>query len=371
MDTRRRLLLPDALRGIGLLGIAICNAPVFALPYAVALSPAPPTLGAPLPDGAIWFLTMAVCEHRFLALFAMLFGASLLMVGGKRDEPARGALLDRRLAWLALFGAIHGALLWWGDILLPYAVAGILAARCRSWPARALIVRGALWFLAGTLLLQIVDNGTGAASPSMPNFARWSSIVGGEMLAALLMCAPLMLIGMGLYKNGVLTGAAPPRTSRRMTMIGLSALAILCTGYGWAYHSQTGSRAIEVASIVAAPLIAIAYAGILSSGIACSSLAKRCAEAIAPAGRMALTNYVGQSLLFSIAFHGQPAAIGRPAVLGTALLLWVIQLMASRLWLSRFSHGPIEATWRRLYQRPQDHRHDGFIRCAIPPSRSC
>jgi uncharacterized membrane protein YeiB len=234
----------------------------------------------------------------------------------------------------------------------------MVAARCRSWPTRALILRGALWFVAGTLLLQMAGTGAGADGATLSNFARWSSIVGGEMLAALLMCAPLMLIGMGLAKSGALNGTAPVPVKRRLAAFGLTALAILCAGYGWALHAPAIARIIEAASIIAAPLIAMTYAAIVASGIARSGLAALCARAIAPAGRMALTNYVGQSLLFSAAFHGLPAAIGRPALLGSALLVWALQLAASRLWLSRFRHGPIEAAWRRLYQRPQDRRPD-------------
>ena len=76
------------------------------------------------------------------ALFAMMFGISIYLVGGERRDPARSAVLHRRLFWLAVFGLVHGTLIWRGDVLLNYAVVGSVVMLCRSWSPRRLLTVG-------------------------------------------------------------------------------------------------------------------------------------------------------------------------------------------------------------------------------------
>lgn len=356
MHAKDRLLLPDTLRGIGLLGIAICNAPSFFYPYAIAASLDPPA-GASGADLAAWFLTKAFCDHRFLALFAMLFGVSLLMLGGDGRDPARSALLDRRLAWLGLFGIAHGALIWWGDILLPYAAAGLVAARCRGWTSRALFVRGSVWFVAGTLALHVLSNPAAATTTLPSNLGQWLAIVGGETTASFLICTPMMLIGMGLWKSGALTASGGFAFRRPLIACGVTALVLLCMGYGAAVLSLSPSLAglLDLASILVAPLIAVTYAALIAGAIRRFPLASRCARAMAPAGRMALTNYLLQSsLLTAFALFGM--SMDRALLLLLVLAIWSAQLFASNLWLARHHHGPVESLWRRLYAGPPPAR---------------
>ena len=85
----------------------------------------------------------------------MLFGASIYLVGGERGDAARGALLKRRLLWLAAIALIHGLGFWYGDVLLLYAWAGLFVSLMRSMPARRLIGLG----LGLTLLLASLQAG--------------------------------------------------------------------------------------------------------------------------------------------------------------------------------------------------------------------
>ena len=85
----------------------------------------------------------------------MLFGASIYLVGGETGDSARGALLRRRLLWLAAMALIHGLAFWYGDVLLLYAWAGLFVSLMRSLPARRLIALG----LGLTLLLATLQAG--------------------------------------------------------------------------------------------------------------------------------------------------------------------------------------------------------------------
>lgn len=138
-----RIQTLDVLRGVAVLGILAVNAAAFALPMDAAMAPEQspfPLVGA----SAMAQWTVEVFFHqKFVTLFSMLFGASIFLVGGERGDEARGRVLRRRLMWLALFGVIHGAAFWYGDILLLYAWSGLFVMLMRSLSARSLILFGA------------------------------------------------------------------------------------------------------------------------------------------------------------------------------------------------------------------------------------
>lgn len=139
----------DHLRGLSVLGILLVNAIAFAQPMAVydhpellSLSPA---------DERFWWLTQVFCRDKFITAFTLLFGISAFMVGKDRK------VLTRRLLWLGVFGVIHGALIWHGDVLLIYAVAGGLLMRWLDAPWRSLLVLGLALFIAGAVLVTWPD----------------------------------------------------------------------------------------------------------------------------------------------------------------------------------------------------------------------
>ncbi|PZQ45293.1 MAG: DUF418 domain-containing protein, partial [Phenylobacterium zucineum] len=120
--TKDRIVLLDSLRGLGVLGILLCNMPDFAvappLSEAVVNWPhgtGPATLG-------VWAVTQWLFQRKFVTLFAMLFGVSIFLVGGERSDLERGAILRKRLAWMVVFGLLHGFAIWFGDVLLSYAL---------------------------------------------------------------------------------------------------------------------------------------------------------------------------------------------------------------------------------------------------------
>ena len=133
-----RLQQVDALRGFALFGILVVNIGVFASPY-YGSGVVDPAFGRPLDLAASWVFGL-LFETKFYLLFSFLFGYSftLQMAAAERGQAAFLPRFLRRLAGLAALGAAHAVLFYHGDILLTYAILGLLLLCCRtlSPPAR-------------------------------------------------------------------------------------------------------------------------------------------------------------------------------------------------------------------------------------------
>lgn len=378
----------DVLRGFALLGILTVNAAAFALPAAWSRAPIvhPPAAGW---DTVAWALVAVLFTAKFYTLFSMLFGVSIYLVGGERSDRAAGSRLRRRLFWLSVFGVIHGAAIWYGDILLTYALAGLLVMLARSWSASVLIVAGvglhcAFGLLAlasvgapgvaydigserlsATAALAVVGGFRGGFSDSLQaNANEWSRLVTAAYLPAALALAPLMLVGLGLFKSGVLTGRAPRLVHAGLIVAGLAFLLVQAWLTAEVVRSGFAPQVNAVAdltNVLGAPLATLAYVSLLVLAVrAGGGLVTR---ALAPVGRMAFTNYLTQSLLMTMLFYGGRgpglyATLNHVQLWAVVAAIWALQLAWSPLWLSRFQYGPFEWLWRSLtLRRPVPFRN--------------
>ncbi|MBW3560258.1 MAG: DUF418 domain-containing protein [Proteobacteria bacterium] len=381
-----RLAHLDVLRGLAVLGILAVNTPsAFALPPDAFTLPniAP----VPFDDAALrlWLLVRIAFEGKFIALFSMLFGVSVYLVGGELTDWARGRVLLRRLGWLVLFGVVHGALIWFGDILLLYAIVGFAAFLCRSWPpvwlagvGVVLFAYGAFHFLAPGLalqaaplevqvaafqrfqpaaILQTVDAFRGdLAQVAAANFEAWARVAPDAIQYHASDTLGLMLIGLALFKARVLQGGRSARLYASMAAVGAAAMAVVAwQAMGEARRGfsppEVFGRA-SVANTLLAPVVTLGYVGLLNLALR-SGLFRRAALVLAPVGRMAFTNYIAQSLIMTTLFYGGRGfglfgRLGWPEMAGVVLAVWALQLIWSPLWLSRFTTGPLEWIWRRL-----------------------
>jgi uncharacterized protein len=305
-------------------------------------------------------------------LFSMLFGVSVFLVGGERENEDRGVVLKRRLFWLAVFGLLHGLAVWYGDILLLYAWSGLFVGMMRSMSARRLLLIGGGVTLVFALLGGFVFNGQSADTQQQPewmqppspeelaatietwrsgwvgamgeNLQSWMFLQGISLLFLVLATVPLMMLGLGLFKSGFLTGRSPPWIYGLCIAAGGGVLA----GHGVLLWSDSPAAGIVGAF---APLVTLAYASalILMTTRGLSVLTR----VLAPVGRMAFTNYLTQSLIMASLFYMPwgPKWFGQmgPAELwGVVVAIWAVQLVWSPLWLSRFEMGPLEWLWRTL-----------------------
>lgn len=384
---RDRILILDATRGLAVLGILLCNVTSFSHADALGLDfphrwPHPANSASEF----VWWLIETVFDKRFVTLFSMLFGVSLFLVGGERRDTGRSPVLHRRLFWLAIFGLIHGALVWRGDILLDYAAVGAVIMLCRSWSPRRLLTAGIAFFTA-LHLLAIWGNLYSAIgshfSPDYPNLGRdiaaqtsafagdfrsslvanlisWRSTIVRGLVSGVLLSAPMMLIGLGLFKLGFFSG----RLSRQayMLFVGAGALALICiagatTADVAAAHSQpTGFEASFFRDLLA-PVVSLGYAGALC--LALGGRGEWLLRLLAPVGHMAFTNYLTQSLIMTAIFYGGRGLdlfghLDRPALALIVAATWLVQVAWSHLWLKRYPSGPFEWVWRRLYRRSGD-----------------
>lgn len=385
--TRDRIVLLDALRGLGVLGILLCNIPDFAVAPAIAESVTQWPHGTGADTVSVWVVTQWLFQRKFVTLFAMLFGASLLLVGGERSDPGRSQILRKRLGWLAVFGLLHGFGLWYGDVLLSYAVAGFAVMLARSWTPRRLIVTGAaIWAMvsllyAAVLVIAILTPGNPAhdlleaaqeAERNRAAAAQYAGTFSQSLIqnlkdrAGFLMGEPVifvmtsgvMLLGLGCFKVGLLTGQASARTYRALVIIGLSALAI--TGALFVAAAVTGlpKPLVQVAGwfqISTAPLITLSYVALMTFASRSTGFWKAIPAALAPVGQMAFTNYLSQSLIMTAIFYGGRGLelhgkLDRPMLALIVVATWIVQILWSHWWMDRFSMGPLEWLWRRLYR---------------------
>lgn len=153
LGSSQRIVAIDALRGVAVLGILVMNIYAFAMPYQAYSNPLLYG-GTEWHNLAIWFVTHALFDQKFMTIFSLLFGAGIVIM--QQSAAARGsnfrALFKRRQFWLAVIGALHGYLFWIGDILFHYALIGLLVAACVRWTTRSLIVWGCVLLAIAPLL---------------------------------------------------------------------------------------------------------------------------------------------------------------------------------------------------------------------------
>lgn len=382
---KQRIASLDLIRGLAVLGILAVNAAGFATTMS---SYSVPDLW-PFPhEGATavskWVVD-AFFHGKFIALFSMLFGVSLYLVGGERGDAARGKLLRRRLFWLAVIALVHGLALWWGDVLLLYAWAGLFVMFARSWSVRRLTTVGLVLFglfaalqILGPLAIglappeqqaeilaqmhptaekiaavraEIAEGAGSLAGAYRLNTASWIALQVPSILMFVFSTAGLMMIGLALFKTGFLTGARKAGSYATVIVLGALALALVAW-LTWRKH-MGGEDLLWAGGVefLFSPLIGLGYASVLI--LLWKARAAGWLSPLAAAGRMALTNYLAQSLIMTSLFYGGRGLglmgqVDRPALWGIVVAVWILQLIWSPLWLSRFSMGPVEWVWRCL-----------------------
>jgi uncharacterized protein len=387
--TKDRIVLLDSLRGLGVLGILLCNIPDFAVAPGVAESVAHWPHGTGADTVSVWVVTQWLFQRKFVTLFSMLFGISIFLVGGERSEIERGSILRKRLMWMVVFGLLHGFVLWYGDVLLSYALAGFAVMLVRSWTPRRLIRTGATMWAVLSLLFglalalmtfgphdpgkealetakEAAKNSAAAAQYAgtftqslVQNIKDRASFLMGEPVI-FIMTSGLMMVGLGCFKTGVFTGEASKRTYAVLIAIGLSALAVTGALYVAAALTGLPENLVKLAGwvqIATAPLTTLAYVGLMVFAARSTGAWKAIPKVLAPVGQMAFTNYLTQSVIMTTIFYGGRGLalhgkLDRPALALIVVATWIVQILWSRWWMDRFSMGPLEWLWRRLYRGP-------------------
>lgn len=389
----------DLIRGVAMLGILAVNIEGFAGPIAATVTPnwnGAVTGG----DHFAFAAVMVLFEGKMRALLSLLFGASMvLFIEGAESAGRNGDVLQaRRLGWLAVIGFLHFALLWWGDILFTYAFCGFFALLLRHLPVKAMIPSAllafAVWHGAGMaasvepvlaevrlmsdssppaeearLTSQRLEAQQGSRAEVVREQGGYLALVGYKLteesglpltiaLNTIGETLPLMLIGMGLLRGGFFNGGWTRRQLKFTAIcgIGLGGLLTLgLTALSWSQDFRPELMNAMLAWWLATPHLAmgVGYAALLvliAQRPATGSLGQR----IRAVGRMALSNYLGCTLIMTALFYGWglglQGAVPESYYWPFVLAGWIMMLWASPLWLARFRQGPVEWTWRSLTQ---------------------
>lgn len=417
-----RIGMLDTMRGIAVLGILLMNITGFGLPYAYDN----PTAwgGNSAADLAVWRIMALFFEGTMRGLFTLLFGASALLFlqrHGSRATDLRPAdLYFRRTLWLIVFGLINGyALLWSGDVLFYYGVAGLALFVFRNLSPRRLLILAAVFMCLQTAIsvgewvdfhetqaLAQAANERAAAGqpladgdqeaidayaavqaefhPARENLEAYVADVRDSYSSAfavlrgdtwfmqsvfffrhgIVECFGMMLLGMALLKWGVLTGASSNRTYLAMIVAGYTLGLIVNAFEIRALESGAFSPEALMNALLTYDLGRIAmtlgHLGLIAIICRTPWLANA-SRVFAAVGQMALTNYLTQSLLCLLIFTGAGLAwygqLARHELYYVVAAIWVLQLIWSPLWLRHFRYGPAEWLWRSLtYWRLQPMR---------------
>ena len=358
--TRERITTLDAIRGIAVLGILPMNVVSFGLAQAAYFN-----LDANGSDNWFDWLVGVVGEifidQKFMGLFSLLFGAGIVLF------TERAGAKGRRPGWFSLWrnglllgiGVLH-SLLWDGDVLIVYAVCAPILIALRKRSARTLLVLGTATVLLSAVIAAGVQQTVGADGSGLGDYwfieGSTSDAVGLWLLADFFLRAlGMMLIGVALYRTGVVTGARTPEFYRRMARWGLG-VGLPLSVLGLAVVAANDFSA-EVAVIGAVPNtvgtipIVLGYLSliVLWSLLSETGLHRR----VQAVGRMALTNYLTQTVIGIIVLRGlfDSDDLSRGWLAVFVVAVWAVQLWWSQAWLSHFRYGPVEWAWQSATHR--------------------
>lgn len=406
-----RIVSLDILRGIAILGILVMNIYAFAMPFPAYTNPLLMGGTETLNIGT-WFFTHILFDQKFMSIFAMLFGAGIVLMTGRAEAKGAkyGRIFYRRQFWLVLIGLFHGFFIWMGDILFLYAVIGMLAYLFRNRKPRTLLIV-ACFLLPVTLLMtfgmgvsmqklqfyaaeaqemtaageeiteeqrQAVESWEEQRSMMVPDartmqddvaihlgsyseiFEERASFYG--FIAAFMpffmgwRVLALMLIGMALMKLGVLAAERSVSFYRKMILI-CYAIGLPLTVYSafnlhaHAYDPFYFFGPGGVPNYFGSIIVGLGHVAVVMLMIK-SGFAQNCLQRFASVGRMALTNYLMHSVILTTVFYGYGlglyGSVPRFQQMGFVAAVVALQLVVSPWWLARYRFGPVEWLWRSL-----------------------
>jgi uncharacterized protein len=368
----KRIEAIDVLRGLALFGVIAINV-VFEFRVDIFEQFLPASGDLPAIDRALKQLLAAAVELKAFALFSFLFGVGLAIQFDRlANHPRRIVLLVRRLVVLLLIGAVHLFLIWNGDILVEYAVAGLIVLPLLfgpGWLALVAATASVVLFVAMPLLPPVVE--FPSQSWIRDHIAQAASAYGDggflDVLAFRIREIPaifplhvlifprtiaLFLFGALTWRSGILRRAS----QHRRLLFGIAVAGVVCGGaltlaaqghasFGWSWRPR---EAIERLGGV---ILASGY-GAAVIGLVSVPFGKKMLGWAAPVGRMAFSNYLAQSLILGWIFYGYGFGLfGRSRVttaLAIGVAVYVVEVVVSAWWLGRYRYGPVEWLWRSL-----------------------
>lgn len=389
VKSTERFIILDVLRGIALLGICLANYPEFSL-YTFQKNEviaALPTSGI---DRIIRYLQYIFIDGKFYTLFSLLFGIGFSIILSNARQKNRNGLkvFYRRMIILVLIGFSHLLLLWAGDILILYALLGLFLPLFRNLSDKKLLTCSVLllltpvvvdtltavfgWNLAAPAVnaTQYFHNRGGITEDNFPvwlvekdhyldvlkfnlagSFIRMQEFIEGNRFFKVL---GIFLLGLYIGRHRMYSGMEEHKILlKKVCLYGFTIGFPISVLYAWSAMNGyplglTGHSVMYALSVVPLSLAYTASICLLFMNNKHWNIFK----ILAAPGRMALTNYIGQSALGMYLFYGiglgLGATVGLVYVEFTAAGIFMLQVIFSGIWLSYFRFGPLEWIWRMM-----------------------
>ncbi|NDE62090.1 MAG: DUF418 domain-containing protein [Cyclobacteriaceae bacterium] len=384
---QNRVQVLDVLRGFALAGILVINAMSI---LAVKGSTPAFTVAIPFFDRLLQDLILFFVESKFFTLFSLLFGISFAIQIQSAEKQGKSFLprISRRMVGLLLFGLVHILLLWDGDILVIYAITGSILisfrntvfSRIKKWVISLLAIPGALVLLVliYTLIARLTPSGSKTFSDSDKSLAKefantqatekllQNGFIDGifDRVHTYLDLSPLLfsriptvlamfLIGLYLGRSNFIR-QLPEKIGllKKVRFWGLS------IGFTLMFLIVLGTKTLPTVSALVAiiedqylagPILCLGYASALTLAYL-ENPHRKIFALFSNVGRMALTNYLTQSLVLTFLAYGWGLGLALKLngyeVLGVGVILYLSQIVFSGIWLGRFKYGPLEWIWR-------------------------
>jgi len=382
-----RILIVDVLRGFALFGILLVNIGNFSQPDFYT-----DTAGINLSTGtydvvAQWFVSL-FAQGKFYPMFSFLFGFGAIIFLERGEEKGQNAvrLYKRRLGFLLCIGIVHAVLIWSGDILVMYSLIGFLLLWFRRKEPRV-ILTWALWLLLTPIAVLIFLNILfvfAVGGQSDPGLAAEAEKLVEESLAAYgqgtyldmirqrlrdlsylysysLFAFPdilaLFLFGVYAAKKRILHDVVShlvliTRVWKSTLFLGVILIAIHAVGEaGRDLATPSMYDVLSLVSLLSGSVLSFFYMSSIALLLQ-KPKGRVLLSKLAPVGRMAMTNYLMQSVVCTTLFYNYGLGLyGKMTPFYTlliAILLYVLQMAISSYWMARHRYGPMELLWRRL-----------------------
>lgn len=411
-----RIFALDTIRGFAVLGILLMNILGFGLTGSAYTTPTALVGGNEGWNLFAWIAQMFYFEGTMRGLFTLLFGAGAVLYTSRLERAGLGLQVAdyyfRRNLWLVVFGVFNAwILLWSGDILFFYGLSALFLFVFRNLPVRALLLWAALFLTVQPMVgvrdytafiaaqaqapalikkeeakqklseaqqhqLEVYRDGVRWAQPKPEKVAQnikqmrdgyrtaagrvrehaWDMETRFFPTMGLWECLGMMLLGMALFKSGALTLGWSSRAYWTLLAVGygigltVNALEIrhvMANDFSPAANMLPWTLTYDLGRIPTT-LGHVALAMLIVRGGWLRALQER----FAAAGRMALSNYLAQSVICLFLFTGLGfglfGQLQRHELYYVVLAIWVVQLAWSPWWLARYQYGPMEWLWRSL-----------------------
>ncbi|WP_088550058.1 DUF418 domain-containing protein [Paenibacillus aquistagni] len=353
-----RIQTVDIIRGFAVFGILLVNIPDM---VGNGLHFGTRNTGS---DALLRLLYDLFVQTKFYTIFSFLFGLSFYLFMDRAEEKGKNArsLFKRRLWILLVIGLIHLILLWFGDILHVYAIAGFFLLLFYKRMPRTLFIWGMVLSSFCTLIVGMTyvltmyrpELSLSLNFTSVPNLAeRWDyaiTHVPTNLIALLFEVLGLFLFGLYAGKKQWFEKKERFYSQRvkRAQWISLVISLLLFVPILYAYftHDVYDSNHVIFYIFLSGKSLAVFYIATWLRVIA--RFGERPFRSLAAVGRMALTNYLSHTILLFVLLRWIWPDIGAAYWMGTvtAIAIMALQLIASSLWLRSYTMGPVEWLWR-------------------------